>query len=369
MTQFSAVVAANRGYQPGLSAFVNSFKIHHPKNEIKLYVLDYDLEPEFLAKHKDKIDEVIKITHPKGHVYATKLERFRVACEIGGVVGIYDSDMYNTASMLNYYKIADAGFVVGASNASNNRYGKHWHEKFKMDDIPEVFDYKTVTSVPLIMDIEKHGNDVWGGMYKHKAETGAGADFDLVNIFLMKTGRMDDIIILNCEICTGVHHLQIKPETRAYWKGGKLMTMNGLEVLTVHGRFWEGNWCANLMKPMPKHLARMGIRSSKSKAFQGALQSRDILQAEFDKYCDWPYDKTVKDATLENVQREMDLFFTETDDLESENQKLAKMNLDLNEQLRHTERQIALLEKANNEIEIIKEPVEPSTDISISPYE
>jgi len=348
MTQFSAVVAANKGYQPGMSAFIRSFRTHHPNDEIKLYCLDYDLEPEFREKHDSMVDEWLKITHPKGHVHACKLERFRVACEIDGVVGVYDSDMFFTASMLNWYKVADAGLVVGGSNASNNRYGPHWHEKFKMNDIPDIFDYKTITSVPTIMDIERHGKDVWGGLYEHKKRTGAGADFDLVNIFLMKTGRLNDIMTIPCECVTGVHHLQVKPETRAYWKAGKLMTMNGLELLMVHGRFWEGNWTANLMKPMPKHLARMGIRSSKSKAFQGALESRDLLQAEFDKYCDWPYDKSVKDATLANIQHEMDTYFTETDSLEEENRILSEKNLELTERVHELE-----------EIYIIQEPIEP----------
>ncbi len=337
MANFSAVVAANRGYQPGMSAFIRSFRAHHPNNEIKLYCLDYDLEPEFREKHDDMVDEWVKISHPRGHTHACKLERFRVACEIGGIVGVYDSDMFFTNSMLNWYKVADAGFVVGGSNASNNRYGAHWHEKFQMDDIPEIFDTRTITSVPTIMDIEKHGNDVWSGLYDHKKITGAGADFDLVNIFLMKTGRFDDIITIPCECVTGVHHLQIKPETRAYWKGGKLMTMNGLEVLTVHGRFWQGDWYTNYMKPMSKHLARMGIHSSQSKAYQGALQSRELLKVEFDKYCDWPYEWSVKPATEANVQQEFDKFFVESVDMETENQALVEKNLELaelNESLR-----------------------------------
>ncbi len=359
MKQYSAVVAANKGYQPGMSAFIYSFREHHPNNEIKLYCLDYDLEAEFREKHDSMVDEWVKISHPKGHVHACKLQRFEVACEIGGVVGVYDSDMYFTASMLNWYKVADAGFVVGGSNASNNRYGAHWHEKFKMDDIPEIFDYVTLTSVPTIMDIEKHGNDVWGGLYKHKAETGAGADFDLLNIFLMKTGRINDIITIPCECATGVHHLQCKPETRAYWKGGKLMTMNGLVVYTVHGRFWEGNWCANLMKPIPKHLARMGIRSSLSKAYQGALQSRDLLQAEFDKYCHWPYDKSVKEATLENVKRETDLFFVESADMESENAALAEKNLELATRIEKLEHELRKQKKVAREHIMTHDPTKP----------
>ena len=222
-----------------------------------------------------------------------------------------------------------------------------------MDDIPEIFDAKTITSVPTIMDIEKHGNDVWGGLYEHKRLTGAGADFDLVNIFLMKTGRYNDIITIPCECVTGCHHLQIKPETRAYWKGGKLMTMNGLEVLTVHGRFWEGNWYTNLMKPMPKHLARMGIRSMKSKAYQGALESRDILKAEFDKYCDWPYEWSVKAETEANVQHEIDTFFLEGVSMEEQNQQLAEKNIELAERIEELEDEIKVINVPQKETPLV----------------
>jgi hypothetical protein len=60
MKQYYAVVAANRGYQPGLSAFINSFRIYHKDTGIKIVVCDYDLEPEFIKQHdgNDYISDV-----------------------------------------------------------------------------------------------------------------------------------------------------------------------------------------------------------------------------------------------------------------------------------------------------------------------
>lgn len=337
MKDYVAVISASRGYQPGLSAFIHSFRIHHEGMNIKIIVCDCDLEPEFIEQHDGDDIEWIKVSSPHGHVWATKIIRFKIASDLkNSVVAVFDSDMYVCGSLLNYWKIAEAGLIVGGSNGSNIRFGANWNEGYKME-VDECWNTKTLTSVPTFMDIEAHG-EVWSEIYRHKLETNAGGDFPLLNIFLCKLGKLDLVIPFGSEMFTGVHHFQLKPDTRIINKAGVLLTSNGLELKVVHGRYWEGNWCHNLMKPIPKHLARMGIRSSKSKAYQGALQSRDILQAEFDKYCHWPYDKSVKDATLANVKREMDLFFTETDDLESENAVLVERNLELIEKVRKLEK-------------------------------
>lgn len=324
---YIAIVAASRGYMPGLAAFINSFRIHHQGLEMRIIVCDYDLTDEFRDKYGGDDLEFVKVSSTLGNIWTTKIERFRVATDQeGSVVGIFDADMFCCGSMLNFWKIAEAGMIVGGSNGSNIRFGENWNESYQME-VPEVWDYKTITSVPTFMDIDLHG-DVWRGLYEHKRETNAGADFNLVNIFLMKLNKMEYIVPIPSEQVTGVHHFQIKPDTRTILKGGKLLTNNGLELLCVHGRYWEGNWYANLMKPMPKHCAKLGVRNRKSYAYQGAIQSRELLKAEFDKYCDWPYEMSVKDATLANIKEQEELFFTETESLEEENAKLAELNMD-----------------------------------------
>ena len=358
------VVAASKGYEPGLSALIHSHRIHHKDMGIKMLIGDCGLDEDFKKQHNGDDIEWIPIHSDRGHIFATKIHRFQIATkQEGSIVGIFDADMYICRSMLNMWKLAESGFIIGGSNASNIRFGSNWDESYGMQ-VPECWNVKTITSVPTFCDIDQHG-DVWSEIYRHKSETNKGADFNLLNIFLCKLGKLDYVIPFSSAAMTGVHHQQVKLGTRIINKADELITENGLELFCVHGRFWEGNWCANLMKPIPKHLARMGIRSSKSKAYQGALQSRDLLQAEFDRYCHWPYDKSVKDATLENVKRETDLYFVESDDLETENLALVEKNLELATRIERLEHELKKIksrprmEIRYDDVEILKESVEP----------
>jgi hypothetical protein len=310
--QYNCVVSASKGYQPGLSAFIHSFRHYHKDAGIKLYVLDYDLEPEFLEQHINPEDEVIKISHPKGNIWACKIERFRVASEIGGVVGVFDSDMWFCGSMLNYFKIADgAGLIVGGANGSNIRFDERYEESYKMT-IPNTYNYKTITSVPTIMDTTVHG-DIWSSIYKHKEEIGTGADFNLLNIFLIKYNKIDDVVVIPAERVTNIHHFMLKADTGVIMKEGMLLTKNGLQVLMVHGKWWSGDYVENLMKPMPKHFARLGAVGVNTRAYQEALKSRQLLLDDFHRWCKWPHEPTTKQATKDNVQMERDRAFG-TDD-------------------------------------------------------
>lgn len=320
---YFAVVAASVGYQPCLSALINSFRIYHDGQGIHILIGDCGLEQEFKDKYDGDDITWIPIHSDRGHIWATKFERFRIAVEqTGAIVGIFDADMYVVRSMLNMWKMAEAGFIVGGSNASNIRFGSDWNEKYGME-VPDVWNTKTITSVPTFMDIDLHG-EVWSEIYRHKTETNMGADFNLLNIFICKLNKLEHVIPFSSAQNTGVHHQQVKPSTGIILKAGELLTGNGLELFCVHGRFHSGDWYANLLKPMPKHLARMGIRSKRSRAYQSVLKSRQLLMDEFNKYCDWPYESTVKDATLANIKEQEDLFFTNTATMEEENEKLLK---------------------------------------------
>ena len=358
MKPYYLVAAASKGYQPGLAALLNSFRHHHAGQGIKIVVCDYDLEPAFVEKYSGDDLTWVKVTSEKGNIYATKIHRFRVASELtDGVVGVFDSDMYVVRSMINFWKIAEAGFIVGGANGSNIRFGANWNESYQMD-VPEVYNTKTITSVPTFMDVERDG-DVWRSIYEHKEATNAGADFNLLNIFLAKLGKLDRVIPFTSAQCTGVHHQQIKESTGIINKAGELLTNNGLELFSVHGRFWSGDWYANLLKPMPKHYARMGIRSSQSKAYQSSLKSRQLLMDEFNKYCDWPYESTVKPETLANVKEQEELFFTETESLEEENAVLVGRNEALLDALDLQKKKIRELESWQRDHSVAPDPETP----------
>jgi len=202
--QYYAVVSASKGYQPCLSAFINSFRIHHKGQGLHMLIGDCDLEQAFKDKYEGDDITWIPIHSDRGHIWATKFERFRIAVEqTEAVVGVFDADMYVCRSMLNFWKMAEAGFIVGGSNASNIRFGANWNESYQME-VPEIYNTKTITSVPTFMDIERDG-DIWGSIYEHKKDTNAGADFNLLNIFLAKLDKLDRVIPFTAAQFTGVH--------------------------------------------------------------------------------------------------------------------------------------------------------------------
>ena len=343
MKDYVGIIASDRSYQPGLSAFLTSFRIHHEGMGIKLIVCDYDLEPEFIDHHDGDDIEWVKVNSIHGKTWATKIERFRIASELTDkIVAVFDSDMFVCGSLLNYWKMAEGGLIIGGSNGSNIRFGPDWNEKYKME-VDACWNTKTLTSVPTFMDVSKHGK-VWSEIYRHKKETNAGGDFPLLNIFLRKLNKLDKVIPFPSEIFTGVHHFMLKCDTRIINKAGALLTSNGLELKVVHGRYWQGDWYTNLTKNMPKYLARLGIHSSKSKEYQGVLQSQQLLKDEFDKYCDWPYTWSVKPATEANVQEEFDKYFVEPVAMEEQNQALVEKNLELNKRIDDLKREVKVLQ-------------------------
>ena len=280
---WSIVVAASRGYEPGLTALLNSFEHYHSKGPIIFYLLNLELPEEFLAKYRDKnylrITDLDWVNHPQGGrntAWSTKIPRFKFASGLDGVVMLADADMFFCANMDLYFRIAEAGFIVGGANGSNFRFHQDWRDKYQID-VPDCFDYKTICSVPTIMDTAKHG-EVWKSIYDHKMTIGTGADFDLQNIFMVMHNKLDHILVLPSQQTTGIHHFMLKQNTRVIRRENKLMTADGLEVLTVHGKWWQQGWFDNLMAKME------GYCREDEKCLKEAFDSRRLLFDEFNKW-------------------------------------------------------------------------------------
>jgi len=277
--QYSIVVAGNKGFVLGLTAFLNSFELYHNTSLFQVFILDYDLPEDWKIKQIEerpylKIMGLDKEKY-RDHVWACKIERFNFAASLPGIVGLFDADMYFCASIMPLFKIAEIGLIVAGANGSNFRFHQGWRDKYKIPEIPDMFNYKTITSVPTIMDVDQHG-EVWKSIYKHKMSIGIGADFDLTNIFMVVHNKLDYLFVIPSQQVTGIHHFMLKPDTRVRLIDNKLVTTDGLEVLIVHGKWWQPNYREGIMKPIE--------RSYQPKQVKMALESRDILIQEFERY-------------------------------------------------------------------------------------
>lgn len=275
----SIVIAASANYAPGVKAFLASFHKYHPATDIIVYLLDYNLSPDFVSEQATKYDflEIIKLKTPfTEQAWACKIQRFQFVQSLKGLVMMMDADMFFCANIDRWFDLAAQGYIVAGSNGSNVRYTKAWREKYEMD-IPLEMNYKTITSVPTILDMAKHGI-LWQEIYNHKLQRKQGSDFDLINVFIAMHDKFKDLLIYPCQSMTQVHHFGIKLDTRIIKIDDKLMTADGQEVFTVHGKFWSKGWLDGLMKPMYNY-AR-----GREDIIKKAEESRDILLKEFNRY-------------------------------------------------------------------------------------
>lgn len=274
--EYSIVVAASVGYIDGLKAFLNSFEYYHGR-DIKIYLLSYDLPKEFLEQKRDINLKVISLDLSQDVAWATKIERFKFASSLSGVVMMADADMFFCGSMFRYFDIAKLGYIVAGSNGSNIFYGDKYSEKYESELVP-FYNHKTITTVPLVLDVKKHGA-IWKGVYNHKKGINNSADFDLLNLYMKKLDRLNFIIALPPQQVTNIHHFQLKPNTRVREEGRFLYTEDGLEVLMSHGLWWNEAYVDGLLSTMERYCMDWG-----RKCLIGAEESRDILKRQFEKW-------------------------------------------------------------------------------------
>lgn len=274
--QWHIVVAASRGYEPGLRAFLNSLYHYHGHDPFKVHVLTLEM-PDFNDSFGLNINYIPLdwVSHggQRNTAWSTKIPRFKYAAELDGIVMLCDADMYFCANVEWMFHLAEAGYIVAGSNGSNVRYHQGWRDKYKLP-IPDFYNHKTICSVPTVMNPALHGQ-VWRDLYKHKMSGGEGADFDLQNIFMTIHTKQDRIIALPSHQTTGIHHYLLKPDSRAVRIGAKLVTRDSLEIYLVHGKWWQDGWRNNLITKMEHY-----CKGNKT-CVKHATDSRDILYEEF----------------------------------------------------------------------------------------
>jgi hypothetical protein len=257
---------------------LNSFDYYHPDSGITIHLLTP--HADYLAEFRDRPGvKFIETEMVRGNnAWSTKIPRFKYAAELEGTVMVLDADMFFCANMELYFRVAEAGLIVAGANGSNFRFHEGWREKYDID-VPDGFHYKTITSVPTIMRLPEH-KSIWRDIYIHKMADGFGADFDLNNIFLAVHGKVDDVVLLPSQQVTGIHHFMAKPNTRAIKKEGKMMSLDGLEIFTVHGKWWQENWVKNFRDKMSLFCEKRNDEVGAKEA----QQSTDLLLAEFKKW-------------------------------------------------------------------------------------
>ena len=287
----SIVVSASKGFQPGVVAFLNSFEYYHKNSNIKVYLLGLGLDEDWLDKHVRYRDYVEIVTLGMDNnpgkpniAWSTKIPRFKFASGLSGVVMMCDADMFFCRNMEMYFDIAETGIIVGGANGSTFYFGKDFAKR--LGEPIDCFWPKTMGSVPTWMDVDKYGY-IWRNIYESKTKSNAFCDFELVNIHIIQNIEINDrkpdkILILPAQQVTGLHEFQLKPDTRVFLKHDKLVTHDGLEVLMVHGKWWQEGWLSGILRNMDKYCNTQ--RGNAPKCLKGAKESWQLLKDEFEKW-------------------------------------------------------------------------------------
>lgn len=246
------IIAASENYLPGLKALLNSIEVHQPDADIIL--LSFRLPREFLCDFMDRGGIVIN-SDDEDQVHGTAIERFRVAAEVAtnyDSICLMDADMFLLEDCSTFFDVAASGFIVTGSNGMVVNFNRDYQDRYGVDLGSDDYVYTKVhTSVPIFID--KSNIDWFAALYNSR-RIDHWDDFLYLNLIGAKMGKDKKMICLPPYQFTGIHHFQMKPETRLVEKGGKILSATEEQAYMVHGKWWDEAWLQDLMPTMERYL-------------------------------------------------------------------------------------------------------------------
>lgn len=279
MSERHVVVSASKGYEPGLRALVNSWARYHDVSAYTFHLLNLNLDPDAVA-HAEEVAgaNVVYLTQGNGesHQNVTKIGRFGYAATLDGIVMLLDADMFFLSSAEALFDIASAGRIVGGANGSIFGFTEAYQRKCAIP-VPLGDHIETITSVPTVLDTARYGV-IWSELHRLRTTGGATeCDFILQNALIRHLGLTDRLWMIPCATATGVHEFDLKLNTRAISRHGRILTEDGLPIITSHGKWWNEKWRAGILKNMARY-ARGDERITTA-----AEQSAAVLYEEFQR--------------------------------------------------------------------------------------
>lgn len=276
-SRFYMVVPGSQTFVPGLEALFNSFGYFHKCADIGVILLNYDLPDEFLSRSWPFELQVEQLDTTEAPAKVCKLASYSFVSDLDRVTMLADADFFFLGSYLPYFELAERGYIIGSANGQNIPFKQSYEDVTGIKGIAGMFNHRTIAA-PYIVDPRKHGDvfraavDQW-----HKIGENHGSSiWMLFNAMMTTHGKLDKVVSIPAQQCTNLHQKALKPGTRVRLDHGRLMTEDGLEVISVHDKWWRDNFLAGLMV--------MGEKFAKGD--RGVLhrwkQSRDLLKAKFD---------------------------------------------------------------------------------------
>lgn len=282
MKKYAFMVSASGYYVPGLKALLNSIE-------------DYGLDAEVVAFISPDVDDSrvidwdsynrkIIILRSKGENDKVEMvvDRFKRFAEVGkeyASVCILDADMFLTANVKLFFKIAEAGFIVAGSNGMIINFDKNYQEAASIDLAARDWSYPQVhTTVPLFLspkdlDWLEAVFDIW--------RPDRLDDFLLLNILGIRMSKYERMLVMPPYMFTGIHHWQMKPETAVFEKAGLLLSGTEEQVYMVHGKWWDKKWLLGLWDTMERYLQTEDMGGRCERKTKNAI---GLLKDKFEYY-------------------------------------------------------------------------------------
>jgi hypothetical protein len=271
------VVPASKAFIPGLEALFNSFGYFHKGADIGVVLLNYDLPEEFLLRSWPFDLRIIPLPTDESPAKVCKLASYSFVADLDRVTMLCDADFFFLGSFLPFFELAERGYIIGSANGQNIPFKQSYEDVTGIKGITGMFNHRTIAA-PYIIDPRKHGDvfraavDQWHSI----GENHGSSIWLLFNAMMTTHDRLDKVVSIPAQQCTNLHQKMLKTGTRIRLDHGRLMTEDGLEVLSVHDKWWRPQFLDGLMV--------MGGRFAKGD--RGVLnrwkQSRDLLKAKFD---------------------------------------------------------------------------------------
>ena len=275
---YAFVVAASQNYIQGLTALLNSIeKWHGDSTAVIILSLDLDLDTTPYSFPITIIDSPVR-----DMVRGTAIERFRIAYEQApsySSICLLDADMFLTANVGLFFKIAEAGFIVTGSNGMIINFNRDYQKKYGVDLGVDEYPYPEVhTTAPIF--ISARDTDWFKALYDSR-RIDQWDDFLYLNLLGIKMGKDKKMVTLPPYSCTGIHHFQLKPATAVFKRGELLLSGTEERVLMVHGKWFDPGWLQDLMPTMERYLHDEDIGPKGKQRVEDAI---DLLKSEFGKY-------------------------------------------------------------------------------------
>ena len=275
--RFYMVVPGSEKYIPGLEALFNSFGHFHKGADIGVILLNYDLPETFIRRPWPFTLRVEQLDTTQPPAKICKLTSYSFVAGLDRVTMLADADFFFLGSYLPYFELAERGYIIGSANGQNIPFKQSYEDVTGIKGIAGKHNHRTIAA-PYIVDPRKHGDVLQAAVDQwHKIGENHGSSIWLLfNAMMVMKEKLDFVVSIPAEQATNLHQKMLKPGTRVRLDHGRLMTENGLEVLSVHDKWWKPQFLDGLMA--------MGEKFSKGD--RGVLarwkQSRDLLKEKFE---------------------------------------------------------------------------------------